>query len=272
MNLLLDRSLALGYKSKSQIARKVTEGWIASNMFCPICGDPGIEHLPENSPVGDFICSTCGSEYELKSKVGDMDSIGRTIPDGAYGTMIARITSNRNPHLFVMSHADWRVNGLVMVPKFLFAPGIIRKRPPLGPRARKAGWVGCNIAIGEIPESGKINIVVNGCPCDQKEVLNQYRGALSLQTNRINQRGWLLDVLHCVERIPSFVFTIEDAYAFETALKSRYPGNQFVRPKIRQQLQRLRDRGYLTFLGNGVYKKTEQLRSNTDLSDQTAQP
>jgi hypothetical protein len=33
-----------------------------------------------------------------------------------------------------------------------------------------------------------------------------------------------------------------------------YPGNRNVRPKIRQQLQMLRDRGWLEFTGRGRYR------------------
>ena len=49
-------------------------------------------------------------------------------------------------------------------------------------------------------------------------------------------------------------FTIEDAYAFEGQLSQLYPGNRNVKPKIRQQLQSLRDRGYLEFVSRGYYR------------------
>jgi Dam-replacing HTH domain len=42
--------------------------------------------------------------------------------------------------------------------------------------------------------------------------------------------------------------------AFEPRLAALYPGNNNVRPKIRQQLQVLRDRGWLEFLGRGRYR------------------
>ncbi|WP_420022339.1 hypothetical protein [Brevundimonas subvibrioides] len=38
--------------------------------------------------------------------------------------------------------------------------------------------------------------------------------------------------------------------------KAIYPGNHNVRPKIRQQLQVLRDRGWLAFNGRGTYRRT----------------
>ncbi len=43
-------------------------------------------------------------------------------------------------------------------------------------------------------------------------------------------------------------------YRFEDRLSALYPGNNNVRPKIRQQLQVLRDRGWLEFLGRGRYR------------------
>ena len=43
-------------------------------------------------------------------------------------------------------------------------------------------------------------------------------------------------------------------YGFEDRLSGLYPGNHYVRPKIRQQLQAPRDRGWLEFLGRGRYR------------------
>ena len=42
-------------------------------------------------------------------------------------------------------------------------------------------------------------------------------------------------------------FTLTDLYAFEARLSALHPANRHVRPKIRQQLQVLRDRGWLAF-------------------------
>ncbi|WP_299975253.1 hypothetical protein [Devosia sp. 66-22] len=49
-------------------------------------------------------------------------------------------------------------------------------------------------------------------------------------------------------------FDLNDVYAFEARLSAIYPSNNNVRPKIRQQLQVLRDSGYLEFLGDGRYR------------------
>ena len=49
---------------------------------------------------------------------------------------------------------------------------------------------------------------------------------------------------------------LADVYAHEAALAALYPGNRNVRPKIRQQLQVLRDRGWLEFTDRrGTYRR-----------------
>lgn len=155
MNLCFDQSLGLGYKSNSQKIRVMSESWVNDNIFCPVCGNARISKLENNRPVADFQCPSCGEIFELKSKDG---RIGRKISDGAYDTMISRITSMTNPDLLVMHYSSLQVVDLTVVPKFFFTPTVIEKRKPLSTTARRAGWVGCNILYGDIPEQGRIPI------------------------------------------------------------------------------------------------------------------
>jgi len=108
--------------------------------------------------VADFYCPNCAEEYELKSK---HTSISSKVPDGAYDTMIERINSINNPNFFFMQYdkVELRVKNLVMVPKHFFVPEIIEKRNPLGPNARRVGWVGCNIVLKQVPDEGRVYIV-----------------------------------------------------------------------------------------------------------------
>jgi type II restriction enzyme len=55
--------------------------------------------------------------------------------------------------------------------------------------------------------------------------------------------------------IPNDTFNLEQVYCFENALSKKHPDNRFIKAKIRQQLQLLRDRGYIEFLERGVYRK-----------------
>ncbi|MDR3487458.1 MAG: hypothetical protein P4M05_21455 [Bradyrhizobium sp.] len=77
---------------------------------------------------------------------------------------------------------------------------------------------------------------------------------LSQILDPIVTRGWLLDVMKCVESLGKRDFTLDEIYAFERHLGDLYPGNQNVKPKIRQQLQYLRDRGFIDFVSRGNYR------------------
>ena len=66
---------------------------------------------------------------------------------------------------------------------------------------------------------------------------------------------WLFDVMNCVNSIPREIFTLDEMYRHGPQLQEKHPMNHNIRPKIRQQLQFLRDEGFIEFLGNGKYKK-----------------
>jgi len=254
MNLNFNTSLADGYKSASQSSRRLTEGWISENMYCPRCGHIRIRQFENNRPVADFYCEECKNEFELKSK---SSALGKKIMDGAYDTMIKRITSNTNPDFFFLGYNPTIniVTDLIIVPKFFFVPDIIEKRKPLTSTARRAGWVGCSIAISTIPEQGRIEIIKNGVEISQNKVIEKLNLSTRFEIKNIEIRGWLLDVLNCVNSIKPETFDLQDMYSFITILSKKHPSNNNVEAKIRQQLQLLRDKNAIQFLGNGKYRK-----------------
>ncbi len=171
--------------------------------------------------------------------------------------MIERITSNTNPNLFVLTYnkLEYKINDLLMVPKFFFIPSIIEKRKPLSPTARRAGWVGCNILFSDIPKQICVYLVEQGQFIDKKIVLAKTKINKSLQTTNTFFRGWMLDTLNCIEKIYRDEFTLKDIYKFEKFLKIKHPNNNNIKAKLRQQLLFLRDKGIIDFLGKGKYKK-----------------
>ncbi len=255
MNLRFNTSLAEGYKSASQIARVLTEDWLAHNMYCPICGEVTIRHAEPNAPVKDYVCDNCKSQYELKSKKTESDRFQSTVADGVYRTMIDRITSLDNPSFFFMHYNRYEVNNLVIVPKCFFTPDVIEKRKALSENARRAGWEGCNILMQKIPTTAKIPIILNGEVMPLANVVSQYKKVFNLQTRSIESRGWLIDTLHIVERMEN-IFSLKQMYEYCAELKIKHPNNNHIKDKLRQQLQFLRDKGFIEFKGNGVYKKT----------------
>ncbi len=95
----------------------------------------------------------------------------------------------------------------------------------------------------------------NGIVHSKDEVLAKW-GKTEFVKSAVNveAKGWLLDVLSCVEKIKHREFSLNDVYAFEGFLKAKHPLNNNVRAKIRQQLQFLRDKNVIQFLGRGRYR------------------
>ncbi|MFI3262311.1 MAG: DpnI domain-containing protein [Rikenellaceae bacterium] len=255
MDLKLDVTIATKYTSNAQKMRVITENWVVKNLFCPICGTPVLSVYENNKPVADFFCEDCNSDFELKSKENSNGNLGKKIVDGAYDTMISRITSLENPNFLFMTHNNNEVNNCVLIPNYFFVPEIIEKRKPLSDNARRAGWVGCNIDISKIPESGKIYIVKNSQIIEKQQILANYKVIKSLKSNNLESRGWIIDTLNCIDQIPTDSFTLTQMYTFTDALQEKHPNNHFIQDKIRQQLQYLRDKGIIEFTSRGNYKK-----------------
>jgi len=253
MKLNLPTEIAEEYSNPAQRIRVMTEHWVNRSAFCPNCGNV-LSHFENNSPVADFYCKKCAEEYELKSKNG---TIGKKIVDGAYSTMIDRLNSANNPNFFFLTYdkSTLEIRNFLTIPKYFFVPSIIEKRKALTDTARRAGWIGCNIDVSNIPELGKIFYVQNGIVKSKNEVLNKWsKTEFVRSTQDIESKGWLLDVLLCVERIKKPEFSLDEVYGFEKQLQAKHPSNNNVKAKIRQQLQFLRDRDLIEFIGRGQYR------------------
>ena len=114
----------------------------------------------------------------------------------------------------------------------------------------------CNISLVGIPESGKIFYIENWVQKSEKQVLETWKKTTFLrETKNIDTKWWLLDVMNCVESLKKQEFSLDEIYSFSEKLKILHPENNFIEDKIRQQLQVLRDKGYLEFLGKWKYRK-----------------
>ena len=251
------------FKSLSQRARVATEAWGLENLFCPNCTENRLDCAPPNTPTIDYICCSCKSAFQLKSQG---TPLSYRIVDAAYGPMRAAIQSNKTPNLFVMHYdrKDWLVSKVILIPNFAFSMSAIEKRKALGPNARRAGWVGCNILLGRIPTDARIPIVTEGYANSSSDVRERYGRLRPIKNLSSENRGWTLDVLNAVRGLRMKDFTLSEVYASEEELGKLHPGNSHVRDKIRQQLQMLRDLGLIAFLGNGHYRMNSTSRMTTD--------
>lgn len=252
MLLELNHAIASQYKSRSQIARVVTEDWGLRQLYCAACDSDSLRPFPTNTKAVDYQCPKCSSEFQLKSGSAWSE---RRIPDAGYDTMMRAIQSDRVPNLLVMQYTnDWLVRNLMLVPSFFFVPSAIECRKPLGPSARRAGWVGCNILLSAIAPEGKVPMVTNGVAVPAPLVREHYERVRPLARLNVRLRGWTLDVLRVVHELKRTAFVLSDIYAFDARLRELHPLNSNIRPKIRQQLQVLRDLGLVRFIAKGRYK------------------
>jgi len=254
MQLNFNKSLAAGYKSPAQQARVLTESWVKDEVYCPNCGHVALTKYRNNAPVKDFACKECSEDYELKAK---KNAFGSKIVDGKYRTMMKQLRSSKVPNLFTLTYDATHgcVRNLVVIPSHFFVPEIIERRKPLSKKAQQAGWIGCNILIGQIPQAGRVSLIEQGVPLSKASVLTAWKRTLFLrEQKKVEARGWTLDVMRCVEQLDKPEFTLAEMYRYENRLSGLHAKNRHVRAKIRQQLQVLRDAGYLEFAGRGSYK------------------
>ena len=253
MQLSLPRTGLENYKSNSQRVRIATESWGTENLYCLNCDSDELSCASPNTAAIDFTCPDCHSSFQLKAQ---SHSFGGKIIDAAYSTMLQKIRADETPNLIALHYdlAGWTVQNVFLVPHFAFSISAIEKRAPLAATARRAGWVGCNILLTEIPPDARIPLIENGKPISPKSARDQYAKVRPFEKLRPEMRGWTLDVLNLLRSLNKSTFSLADAYSLEPHLASLHPSNRHIRPKIRQQLQILRDLGLLTFLGHGDYR------------------
>ena len=228
-------------KSASQIARVSTEHWAADNLYCAACGT-GLTAYPTGTKVYDFYSPECRENFQLKSA---SHVFSTSILGGEYKTTRESILKGKFPSLILLHYdrARWAVEDLSLVHRACITTSCIVPRTPLSPTARRAGWQGYTIRLAQVPAQGRIEVVSSGEVRDKAEVLAQWKRTDSLLKSKPEQRGWLADVLRCVERCFT-TFTLANVYAFEAELAAKHPDNHNIRAKIRQQLPGLTGVGF----------------------------
>jgi len=255
MDLLMNGALAARYTSAAQRARVVTEDWALRNLACLACEEDRLKPLTPGAQVSDFVCAE-GHKYQLKAKQG---TFGAKVANSAYEAKVAAIREGRAPNYLFMGYTlpDWGVRQLIAVPGHLLTLAAVEKRRPLSETARRAGWVGSNILLNQLPVDGRLPWIDFGKVMELRQARRMWQRFQDLNKKPPEKRAWIADVLAVVRRLQAEgrgTFTIDDAYAFEQELAQRHPDNRHVKPKIRQQLQLLRKRGILAFESRGLYR------------------
>ena len=173
MDLKLPIDLAIGYKSKSQIARVITEAWVLLKIRCPNCSDKLCEY-PANEKSKDVFCSSCNEDFQIKSS---KKKFSKRITGAEYNTTLKSVKIPNNPS-FMLLHYDEDamavVNFEIIHHSFITEKCII-PRKPLSDKAKRAGWQGCLIDIEGIANIAKIQVIENGIRKDSLQVKDEWK-------------------------------------------------------------------------------------------------
>lgn len=253
VDLAMRCELAAGLSSPAQRARVITEAWVGENMYCPACECEELVPTPRGTKLVDFHCAECEEGFQVKSK---KHGFGRKVLDSAWGPMQEAVARGDAPGFMFLRYSldACRVSDLFVVPGHLVTPMVIERRRPLGLLARRHGWIGCNILLDRIGDLARIPVVEHSAVREPRDVRDRWRRFAFIKEARPAERGWTGDVLSCVQSLGKETFTLNEMYEFEDELAKRHPQNRNVKPKIRQQLQILRDHAVLDFLGRGEYR------------------
>lgn len=249
MDLRLDLAVADGYKSRSQIARRLTEDWATRNLYCLACASAHLDAAKANTAVWDYSCSACGAVYQLKSQ---NKPFGRRVSNSEYYTKMRAIAAGRAPHYAFLQYSipAGAVTNLFVVPGHFLSPAVVERRAELSDDAQRRGWVGSNILLERLPEEGRVQVVESGVSRSPVQVRDDWQRYQFLAGKK---GGWAADVLSCIRVLERETqareFTLQDFYQrFEAELASRHTDNRNVQAKIRQQMQVLAKGGVLLFV------------------------
>jgi type II restriction enzyme len=254
MQLQCNPALAAGRTSPSQQVKLISEGWFTAEAYCLNCTSPHVTATTAGTAFRDHFCTVCGQGYELKS---GKRAHTRTVQDGGYDSMMREIRAENPPALMLLQYDPaWRVQRLVAVHPVFLTPAVVRKRPKphIRPVSGDEYWM-CDLDLTVIPSDGKIFVVQSGGVRPEAVVRQEFRRSKRFADIPLKLRGWTSLVLSVVRRLGKKEFTLAEIYAHEGMMHAVYPENSHVRDKIRQQMQVLRDLGYVEFLSKrGEYR------------------
>ena len=181
---------------------------------------------------------------------------GRRVRNSAYEPKMAAVRAGKVPNYVFLGYdrTTWRITSGFVVPSNFITASVIERAKPSHVRGRKNPWFGSNILLGLLPADARVQLVEGERPREPSLVRKEWRRFDFLKGRKVEERGWLADTLRVVRELDSPRFHLSDVYAHEEELRGLHPDNRHIVPKIRQQVQLLRDKGVLRSLGAGRYE------------------
>jgi type II restriction enzyme len=184
-------------------------------------------------------------------------SFGARIAGASYQAAANAITENQSPSIVLLQYdkKSWFVTNVLMIHSKCLTEDSIIKRKGLSSRAERKGWIGYDLLLGNTLRTGRVPVVVHGKVIERDFVIRSWKAAEKLAQSIGSLTGWNRDVMWYIDQLGTS-FSLEDVCAMESKWARRYPNNQNIRAKIRQQLQFLRNKGLVVFNGGGKYTRT----------------
>ena len=131
---------------------------------------------------------------------------------------------------FLSYDPNYKVKNLIVVPNYFLQYKVIEKRKPLPITAKRPGWIGCNILLDQTPEIGKIKLIENSQCIKHNVVQKIWQKTIFLgQQNQVESRGWLLEVMKCIDMLGMKSFNLQHLYTYESYLSQRHPNNHHMK-------------------------------------------
>ena len=149
-SLAVDFAAAAHYVSARQVARVAIEAWAATNVDCWRCRAP-LLLVPPNTHLLDAVCSRLGHEVQVKAVAGIS---GDQLTGAAFSPLARRVGEAPRPGLFDRLVSYDRLRSIVVLAEFVDGRSLVlerlHERTPLGPTARRAGWVGATLDLSSL--------------------------------------------------------------------------------------------------------------------------
>jgi hypothetical protein len=123
---------------------------VVTRLPCPKCKhERTLRQLPVNFRCADVICDFCGYLAQVKTtRQADVDKPPRSLMGSAWAPQKERMDAGIYFPLFiVVVNQDRSGHAVYYLPADLQHPQMFQQRQPLGPTARRAGWVGYHLRL-----------------------------------------------------------------------------------------------------------------------------
>ena len=135
------------------------EVYVARRRTCPRCKRHGtLKRLPTNFKCADIICDFCGYLAQVKTlTVKDVGVVPEMIIGAAWGPQKDRMAAGIFFPLFLVLVADDKM-AIYYLSADLQDPHMFKKRKPLSPTARRAGWQGFRYDLKKLMDGAIVRL------------------------------------------------------------------------------------------------------------------